>query len=225
MTAQEKPELPSETPPPACPGRRLRRLRSVVLWFCGLAILFFLLFVFRAPLLNGAARAWMVNDPPVKADAIVVLGGGAQFRSFEAARLYHAGLAPAILLMNSDLRATDSMGLTIPEVELVRRILLTNAVPAAAIQIAGTNLTSTFEEAMAARHWSRASGATSLLIPTGSFHSRRVRWVFRKNLGDTVRITVTSIRPEECRDWWMDEKALLDFQNEFVKFVLYRLRY
>ena len=55
--------------------------------------------------------------------------------------------------------------------------------------------------------------------------SRRVRWVFRKNLGDTVRITVTSIRPEECRDWWMDEKALLDFQNEFVKFVLYRLRY
>jgi len=167
----------------------------------------------------------MVNDPPVKADAIVVLGGGAQFRSFEAARLYHAGLAPAILLMNSELRATDSMGLTIPEVELVRRILLTNAVPAAAIQIAGTNLTSTFEEAMAARHWSRASGATSLLIPTGSFHSRRVRWVFRKNLGDTVRITVTSIRPEECRDWWMDEKALLDFQNEFVKFVLYRLRY
>ena len=100
-----------------------------------------------------------------------------------------------------------------------------HAVPAAAIQIAGTNLTSTFEEAMAARHWSRASGATSLLIPTGSFHSRRVRWVFRKNLGDTVRITVTSIRPEECRDWWMDEKALLDFQNEFVKFVLYRLRY
>jgi len=225
MTAQEKPELPSETPPPACPGRRLRRLRSVVLWFCGLAILFFLLFVFRAPLLNGAARAWMVNDPPVKADAIVVLGGGAQFRSFEAARLYHAGLAPTILLMNSELRATDSMGLTIPEVELVRRILLTNAVPAAAIQIAGTNLTSTFEEAMAARQWSRASGATSLLIPTGSFHSRRVRWVFRKNLGDTVRITVTSIRPEECRDWWMDEKALLDFQNEFVKFVLYRLRY
>ena len=170
MTAQEKPELPSETPPPACPGRRLRRLRSVVLWFCGLAIFFFLLFVFRAPLLNGAARAWMVNDPPVKADAIVVLGGGAQFRSFEAARLYHAGLAPAILLMNSELRATDSMGLTIPEVELVRRILLTNAVPAAAIQIAGTNLTSTFEEAMAETvRWYQANEWWWRKIKTGEY--------------------------------------------------------
>jgi uncharacterized SAM-binding protein YcdF (DUF218 family) len=183
------------------------------------------LFVFRAPLLNGAARAWMINDLPVKADAIVVLGGGAQFRSFEAVRLYHAGLAPTILLMNSELRATDRMGLTIPEVELVRRILLSNAVPAAVIQVAGTNLTSTFEEAKAARDWSRAAHATSMLIPTGPFHSRRVRWAFRKNLGDTVRTTITSIRPEECRGWWTDEKALLDFQNELLKFALYRLRY
>ncbi len=184
-----------------------------------------MLFVFRAPLLNGVAKAWMINDPPVKADAIVVLGGGAQFRSFEAARLYHAGLAPAILLMNSELRATDSLGLTIPEVELVRRILLSNAVPAAAIQVAGTNLTSTFEEAMAARQWSLTSHATSLLIPTGPFHSRRVRWAFRKNLDDGVRTTVTSIRPEECQGWWMDERALLDFQNELVKSALYRLKY
>jgi uncharacterized SAM-binding protein YcdF (DUF218 family) len=84
-----------------------------------LAVRFLLFVLFSAPpLLTGAAKAWMVNDPPVKADAIVVLGGGAQFRPFEAARLYHAGLAPAILVMNSELRATDRLGVTIPEAEL-----------------------------------------------------------------------------------------------------------
>ena len=97
----------------------------------------------------------MVNDPPTRADAIVVLGGGAQFRSFEAIRLYQSGLAPAILVMNSELRATDRLGLTMPEAELVRRILLTNAVPPEAIHILGTNLTSTFGEALTLKQWSR----------------------------------------------------------------------
>ena len=32
-------------------------------------------YVFRAPLLRGAASVWIVSDPLTKADAIVVLGG------------------------------------------------------------------------------------------------------------------------------------------------------
>lgn len=184
-----------------------------------------MLFIFRAPLLNGAANVWMINDPMAKADAVVVLGGGAQFRSFEAARLYHGGWTPVVLVMNSELRATDVLGLTIPEAELVRRILLSNNVPAAAIHILGTNLTSTLEETLAVKRWFEESRATSLLIPTGPFHSRRARWAFHRTLGDKARLIVTSIEPEECRGWWTDEKALLDFQNEFVKFALYRLKY
>ena len=179
----------------------------------------------RAPLLNAAADAWLINDPPARADAIVVLGGCVQFRSFEAARLYHGGWAPVVLVMNSELRATDALGLTIPEAELVRRILLTNNVPAAAIQILGTNLTSTLEEALTVKRWFEEAHATSLLVPTGPFHSRRARWAFHRALGDKARLIVTSIEPEECRGWWTDEKELLDFQNEFVKFALYRLKY
>jgi uncharacterized SAM-binding protein YcdF (DUF218 family) len=167
----------------------------------------------------------MINDPPSKADAIVVLGGGAQFRSFDAARLYQAGLAPVILVMNSELRATDRLGVTITEAELVRRVLLSNAVPAETIHILGTNLTSTFEEAMTLKLWSKESQAKSFLIPTGPFHSRRVRWVFRKTLQDSARLTVTSIRPEECQNWWSDEKTLIDFQNEVVKHLYYHLKY
>jgi uncharacterized SAM-binding protein YcdF (DUF218 family) len=171
------------------------------------------------------AKAWMINEPPIKADAIVVLGGGAQFRSFEAARLYQAGLAPAVLVMNSELRATDRLGLTIPEAELMRRVLLSNAVPAEAIQILGTNLTSTFGEALTLKQWCKEFHAASFLIPTGPFHSRRVRWVFHRTLRDSARLTVTSISPDECRDWWKDEKTLLDFQNEVFKSAYYHLKY
>ena len=167
----------------------------------------------------------MVNDPPTKADAIVVLGGGAQFRSFEAARLYHAGLAPAVLVMNSELRATDRVGLTITEAELMRRVLLSNAVPAAAIHILGTNLTSTLGEALTLKAWCKESQASSFLRPTGPFHSRRVQWVFQKQLGNSARLTVTSISPEECQGWWRDEKTLIDFQNEVIKYFYYRIKY
>jgi uncharacterized SAM-binding protein YcdF (DUF218 family) len=167
----------------------------------------------------------MVNNPPIKADAIVVLGGGAQFRSFEAARLYQTGLAPVILVMNSELRATDRLGLTIPDAELVRRVLLSNAVPPEAIQILGTNLTSTLGEALTLKQWSKASQTASFLIPTGPFHARRVRWVFHRHLGDSARLIVTSINPEECANWWKDEKNLIDFQNEVIKYLYYRLKY
>jgi uncharacterized SAM-binding protein YcdF (DUF218 family) len=167
----------------------------------------------------------MVNDPPIKADAIVVLGGGAQFRSFEAARMYHAGLAPAILVMNPELYATDRLGVTIPEAELVRRVLLSNAVPAEAITFLGTNLISTFGEAMTLKEWCKESHAASFLIPTGPFHSRRVRWVFHKHLGNSARITVTTINPELCRRWWKDERTLIEFQNEVFKSLYYHLKY
>ena len=168
----------------------------------------------------------MINDPPTKGDAIVVLGGGSQTRPFEAARLYQAGLAPVILVMNSELSATDSLGLTIPQAELARRILLTNGVPAAAIQTAGTNLTSTFEETLAVKEWSKISHAASFLIPTGPFHSRRVRWAFRRAFtASPARFTVMSIGPEQCRNWWRNEETLIEFQNDVIKSLYYHLKY
>jgi hypothetical protein len=58
-------------------------------------------YVFRASLLTGLAEAWVVNEPATKADAIVILGGGLENRPFAAARLFHDGVAPRILYMNT----------------------------------------------------------------------------------------------------------------------------
>jgi uncharacterized SAM-binding protein YcdF (DUF218 family) len=52
----------------------------------------------REPLLREAADLWIVSDPISRGDAIVVLGGGLATRPFEAAELWHRGLADKILI-------------------------------------------------------------------------------------------------------------------------------
>ena len=49
-------------------------------------------------MLQGVADLWVVSDPITRADAAVVLGGGADLRPFVAADLYAKGLVHKILV-------------------------------------------------------------------------------------------------------------------------------
>jgi uncharacterized SAM-binding protein YcdF (DUF218 family) len=184
------------------------------------------LYFLRSPILRSAANAWLVNDPPAKADAIVLLGGGMQLRPYEVARLYRQGLAPRVLIMNSELTATDREDLTIPWQEMAQRVLVRHGVPASAIELTGKKLTSTYEEACTVRDWCRGSHAQVLLIPTGPFNARRARWLFRKVLRHSgVQVRVLAIPSEHFSDWWRHEDSLIDFNNELVKFAMYLWKY
>jgi uncharacterized SAM-binding protein YcdF (DUF218 family) len=205
---------------PARANQKKCFLRRALEWAAVLLAATVVLVLLRAPLLSAVAAAWMVNAPLARSDAIVVLGGDPNGRAYEAVRLYRAGWAPLILVMNPKLQATDRLGITMSQGDMTRRIL-TNAVPLEAIQMRGTNLESTFEEAQTVKEWLKESGATSLIIPTGPFHSRRVRWMFQKVLGSSARLTIRSIHPEVCHDWWQHESSLMDFQNEILKFAYY----
>ncbi len=162
---------------------RIPRLIRRCLWLLALCSLLFALgYVFRSPLLTGLAHAWIINDQPQKADAIVVLGGGLEYRPFEAARLYTNGLAPKILIAQPELPPTAELGLTVPEFVTARKVLLQLGVPESAIEMIGTNVTSTRDEALAVRAWVEQNHAGSVIIPTDIFHTRRARWIFRKAL-------------------------------------------
>ena len=52
----------------------------------------------RTALLQSAADLWVVSDPITPADAVVVLGGGADVRPFVAADLYAKGLVHKVLV-------------------------------------------------------------------------------------------------------------------------------
>jgi uncharacterized SAM-binding protein YcdF (DUF218 family) len=207
------------------PSRWLRRTAWLLAFCCALLLAGY---VFRAPLLTGLAGAWVVNDPVTKADAIVILGGGLENRPFAAAKLFHDGVAPQILYMDVRLRPTEELRVSLPEKEQTRRILLSNNVPETAMTMIGKNVANTYDESLAVRAWIEKSGAKSIIIPTDLFHTRRVRWVFSKQLRNTkTEIHVVAIDPREytATNWWTHEEGLVAFQNEWVKLPYYWLKY
>lgn len=182
----------------------------------------------RAPLLTGVAKAWVVDEPVTNADAIVVLGGRPDIRAVEAARLYQRGLAPLILYMQVKLTPTAEMGITASEADITRRVLLSNNVPETAMQAIGNGVTSTYDESCVVRAWVDKTGAKSLVIPTDLFHTRRVRWVFRKQLkGSGAKACLHAVQPKEyaVNDWWKTPEGFLAFQSEVVKSIYYLSRH
>ena len=125
-------------------------------------------------LLVEIGKAWSVNNPARKTDAIVVLGGGLENRPEAAANIYRSGVAPLILYMNVKLTAVERMGIDFSETEYTRRVLLSNGVPQKAMENIGTNVASTYDEAKAVRDWAQRTRAKSIEIVTDVFHTRKV---------------------------------------------------
>jgi uncharacterized SAM-binding protein YcdF (DUF218 family) len=207
---------------------RKHRFRWIVCLLAAVGALVLAGYVFRAPLLTGLAEAWVVNDPATKADAIVILGGGLENRPFMAAKLFHAGVAPLILYMDVQPDPVESLGLLPTEKEITRRILLSKDVPAAALLEIGTNVANTFDESRAVRAWVRRTGASTIVITTDLFHTRRARWIFRHELRDTTaKISIVAVDPIRygLKDWWHHEEGVISFQNEVIKSIYYHLKY
>jgi uncharacterized SAM-binding protein YcdF (DUF218 family) len=186
------------------------------------------LYLFRAPVLRGIANRWIVSEPLAKADAIVVLGGGTQYRPFEAARLYHAGFAPKIIVMKVQAEPTDELGVTLGATEAMKRVLINKGVPEDAIVLVGDAVSATRDEAVAVSAWAEISGAKRFIIPTDLFHTRRVRWLFGKMLkpaGAQVQVEAVDPGKYTAADWWRHEEGVVTFQNEVIKYLYYRLKY
>jgi len=187
-----------------------------------------LCYLFRSSLLTGLAHAWVVDEPLTKADAIVVLGGRPDLRPFEAAQLFHQGLATQILYMDVKLDPAAELHITQSEREVTHKVLLSQGVPETAMTAIGDGVTSTFDESVAVRAWAETNHAKSLIIPTDLSHTRRVRWLFRRQLnGIGTKVELHAITPKEysITNWWRREQGLIAFQNEVIKSVYYQIKY
>ena len=158
---------------------------------------------------------WAVSDTLAPADAVVVLGGsaaGTNYRPYAAAELYRRGLAGRILL--------DDDG--------DRRLVQTLDIPPQAVEMFGNGLHNTHEEACTLADWAEKNAARRFIIPTELFPSRRVSWVFARelrNLGGNVMIDIVSIPESTADNWWSRKQGRDQFQTELAKYFYYRVRY
>lgn len=193
-------------------------------WLGGAALLAALLAVAawqtRERWLAGIAQAWVVNDPVEAADAAMVMGGGAQFRSFEAVRLHRAGLAAKILFPHIKPGPLETNAVVGNETELIERVLEHEGIPATAREQIGRDVTSTRDEVLALRAWADRAHARVIIVPTDPFHTRRLKSLIRTHFaGSPTRVLVKVVDPPGYRwqEWWRDEHGFLAFQNELLK--------
>jgi uncharacterized SAM-binding protein YcdF (DUF218 family) len=156
----------------------------------------------------------------------VVLGGGLDTRPFAAAELYRKGLVQRVLISNVKDEPAVTLGVLANHTELNRRVLLRLGVPADKIETFGENNESTWDEAVTLSSFAVRRGIKSFTIPVELFSSRRVAFIFRREL-PTVTFAVEAVdHPAYARaTWWRSNIGLIAFQNEFVKYVYYRLTY
>jgi uncharacterized SAM-binding protein YcdF (DUF218 family) len=202
-------------------GRRVAAILLLVVLIAGV-------WLERGALLRGAADLWIVSDPITPADAVVVLGGDLEVRPFVAAELYKKGLVPKVLVSQVPEGRSSTIGGIPGHSELNRMVLLKIGVPVTAIEMFGQANGSTKDEAAALKDWADRHGISRIIVPTEIFSARRVRWIFdREFAGSSVHVDVAAVEPRNYShsEWWKSARGLITFQNEFIKYLYYRLEY
>jgi uncharacterized SAM-binding protein YcdF (DUF218 family) len=165
-------------------------------WRAGLAgIWWAFLWLWATPVVSGALAGWVEAQAGPRelaavqpAPVIVVLGGAvggarpplrpepdlgsAADRVWHAARLYHAGKAPRILLSGGSIKPGIQ-----GEAHAMRRFLLDLGVPDAAIWLEAAS-TDTAGNAVLSAALLRASGVDEAILVTSALHMRRARAQF-----------------------------------------------
>jgi uncharacterized SAM-binding protein YcdF (DUF218 family) len=168
--------------------------------------------------LSAFARWWVVDEPVVRAEAVVVLGGdtvnGERVR--HAVELYRQGWAPRVVLSGAYLRSY------LNEVELMEREALALGMPPSALLITRHNADSTVEEAFALRDFLVAHNLRRIIVSTSDYHTRRARSALRTVLnpvGIQARLSAARSGRFEVERWWRERVGLSTLVLEGMKRV------
>lgn len=181
-------------------GRRRRLGISV------LAILALLLVISVVVFLN--VGHWLEREDALgKADVIVVLSGGLPFRGEAAAGVFSSGYAPAVWVSRPEGPQEELAALGIHfvgEEEYNREILVQQGVPESAIRIFPDTIVNTQDEVEEISRDMRRERKHTVIIVTSPQHTRRVKALWRKLVGDDPRVIVRAAwgDPFDADHWW-----------------------
>ncbi len=205
-----------------------RRRAAIVVGLVAVSWLWF----WSTPVVSDSVRGYLERRAPAKtvaelptADVIVVLGGAvsgplmpwrpypdlhnASDRVWHAARLYHAGKAPRILL-SGGLGAVPSY--TGDEASAMALVLKDLGVPASALIFEKKSRTTSENASESAKILSQL-GARRVLLVTSALHMPRALLSFRSNGMEIIPASTDAEvvpRPPQVMDWVPDAEALMD---------------
>ncbi|MGH7894676.1 MAG: YdcF family protein [Candidatus Binatia bacterium] len=175
--------------------------------------------------LPGLGTFLVVADPlPPSADAIVILAGSVRDRTLGAATLYHAGLAPIVVVTRERMPSGDAAlrreGIDLPDsAALARTALLGLGVPPRAIVTLRRRAHSTASEARTIARWACAHDVRRLVVVTSPPHTRRARLILARALGPAVAL---SVRPSTADTfagsrWYHERRDAKTVASEWQK--------
>jgi uncharacterized SAM-binding protein YcdF (DUF218 family) len=144
-----------------------------------------------------SAGRWLVReDTLASADAIVVLSGSMPYRAEEAARLFQMGKAPEVWVSRPENPAADlqKFGIRfVGEEEYDCEILIHEGVSEAVVHILPDPIVDTEQEVEEVAREMRRAGKNKVIIVTSPPHTRRVKALWKKLVGDTPTLIVHSV--------------------------------
>ena len=192
-------------------------LFKLLILLAGLAVLG-LLYLLRGPLLRAAGNFWVVNETPLPADAIIVLGDDNFLgeRAARAAELYHQRWAPRVVASGRYLRPYASAA------DLIQRDLITRGVPADAVVHFAHRASNTREEAIEVHRLLGERGWRRIVVVTSNSHTRRARYIFRGILGGGIemRMVASSDADFDPNSWWQSRSGWKTVLYETVGFLV-----
>lgn len=165
---------------------------------------------------------WLVvQDPLEVAYAIVVLSGKLPDRALEASRLYAQNYAAQVWVSQGTSPAAQLARMNIAflgEDFYNQKILMANGVPADAIRILEMPATNTEEEVDEIARDCRRDQAHTVIIVTSKPHTRRVRLIWRRRVGDDPRAIVRYVSDDsfDAAHWWRISGNALDVVREWL---------
>jgi uncharacterized SAM-binding protein YcdF (DUF218 family) len=178
------------------------------------ALLLFVLYLVRRPILRAVGDYWVVDDSASQADALIVLSDDDFIgsRAAKAADLYHEGRAPIIVASGRMMRPYAGVG------ELIQRDLTDRGVPTSAIQIYRHNARDTIDEAQTLRSLVVQKNWRHVVIVTSNYHTRRARYIFQKVFPLGVQVDVAAAKDPDfdVSDWWEHKAGIKVFLHELV---------
>ncbi len=174
-----------------------------------------ILVVFHSQIL-GALGGYLVHeDPPQKADAVLVLAGdGWGNRILTAAQLVRDGYAPKVLVSGPD----GAYGLH--ESDLAIPFAVKHGYPQSYFVPVNHTGRSTRAEALEVMPEIRREGIRRMLLVTSNFHTRRAGRIFREVAPDLTILVVGAPDHNYTPDgWWHNREAQKTFLTEWEKTI------